>query len=134
MQTNSDGDKTFNAVKVAETAFGKAISITRGKDGRMFLILVEGGGTKPTELEGHFTNWDAAEAAVKLYVDSGNGRYTAKKVAVKQPQSVIAPLTPRPKLKMNTPQETVPTKEGHMSFMATPEPSNADPGDAAPSE
>lgn len=128
MQTNSDGDKTFNAVKVAETSFGKAISITRGRDGRMFLIVVEGGGTKPTELDGHFTHWDAAEAAIKLYVDSGNGRYVAKADAVKHPKSMLPSTTKRPKLKMGGEQTTVANKPGEMSFMA--EPSNADPGDA----
>ena len=119
MQTRSVDSTAPTSVKVAETAFGKSIKISRGKDGRMFQIIVDGGGIKPPVLDGMFTRWTDAENAIKLYVDSGNGRYTAKPdVTVKHPESVLPSTTKRPKIPMG------------QSFMAPDEPSNADPGDA----
>lgn len=66
------------AVQIAETAFGKPISIQKGKDGRMFLIHVGGGGEMPPLLSGFFTRWNEAEDAIKRYLDTVSGRYVAK--------------------------------------------------------
>ena len=101
------------SIQVAETAFGKAISIARGKDGRLFIIEVAGGGAHPPILSGHFTRFSDAEDAVKKYVDSGNGRYTASPT--------------RSKLKMQAPAATAATTTQPPSFVAV---SDADPGDA----
>ena len=69
---------------------------------------VAGGGLHPPVLSGYFTRFSDAEDAVKKYVDSGNGRYTA------------APT--RAKLKMQPAQE--PAQK--VSFVAEPVMSNAD--------
>jgi hypothetical protein len=98
------------SIKVAETSFGKDISISRGKNGQMFVITVAGGGTKPLELDGHFTGWKAAEDAIKGYVDSGNGRYaTAEnvKLSEQKPGDIKPTLTKRPKISMQAPPETI---------------------------
>lgn len=87
------------SIKVGETSFGKDISISRCKGGRMFQIDVAGGGTKPPELCGLFTGWTDAENAVRFYIDSGNGRY-AGAVKDKEPEALMNPITERPKLKL----------------------------------
>lgn len=117
MQTLLDDVKDNTAptsIKVAETSFGKNISIARGKNGQMFVIDVAGGGTKPVELEGHFTGWTAAEEAVKRYVDSGNGRLAPAKgvtLSEKNPDDVKPTMTKRPQMKMQTPDFMAPASE-----------------------
>lgn len=109
MPTASVVDKTApNSVKVAETRYGKDIKISRCKNGRLFQIDVAGGGTKPPELDGHFTRYADAEDAVKRYVDGGNGRVSSKVAPIvdftAKADSVLPPLTPRKKLTL-TPKE-----------------------------
>ena len=87
------------SLKVGETKFGKDIRISRCANGRMFQIDVAGGGTKPDELQGHYTSWTEAENAVRFYIDSGNGR-VAEVLKEKQPDDPLPPLADRPKLKM----------------------------------
>jgi len=99
VKTSQKDNTAPTSLKVGETKFGKDISISRCKSGRMFQIDVSGGGTKPVELTGHYTSWTEAENAVRFYVDSGNGR-VAEILKEKQSGDSLPPLTDRPKLKM----------------------------------
>ncbi len=84
--THTDVDNTAAATMlVACTKFGKDITITRGRFGRMFEIAVVGGGSKPPTLEGMFTGYDQAFEAVQRYVGIEDlpGRAVAGKISTK---------------------------------------------------
>lgn len=77
-------------INIASTRYGKTISITRGRFGRMFEITVDGGGTKPPMLSGMYTEYAKAYQAILAYV------YEARDYQEGQP------LLKRPKVAMNT--------------------------------
>ncbi len=57
-----------DADKIGETRFGKDISIRRRPDGRLFEIVVAGGGKKPREFDGVFTRHYEAKAVIDAYI------------------------------------------------------------------
>lgn len=67
---NSADDKT----KVGETRYGKDLLVVRGRNGRLFVVHMVGGGTLPPELSGSWTDYYAAKLAVESYIDSHKGR------------------------------------------------------------
>lgn len=92
MQTPLDADK------IGETRFGKDISIKRRPDGRLFEIVVAGGGKKPREFDGYFTRYHEAQDVINAYITTVKHRASLPPLP---PPGKVEP----PKVEPEKPQE-----------------------------
>lgn len=75
MPTHLDVDNTApTSDKVAETRFGNDICIEKGPTGRMFRIVLKGGGNLAPELSGLFCSHRDASMAIFRYVGEGKAK------------------------------------------------------------